>query len=403
MTVTSQEIQQISVELNNSHFERGDAIQACILAILSGEHVFMLGPPGTAKSALARDLASRLTGARYFETLLSRTRPAEAVLGPLDLPKLRDTGAFVRKIDGFLPTADIAFLDECGNMSPTLGHDLHSIMNERVYHEVHEDGKSVHPVPLMSALTAGNVIPTEESDDAKALWDRIVLRAEVNYIEQDGAFTKLFDTVQPTTRTTVSWEDLKHAIVEDIPFIPIPIRVIELMIEVKEKLANMPDLRSGDGVILSDRRWKACAKVMRANAWLNGRDQVAESDLMALRFVLWNEQHEIKPVERVLIAFADKVSDQVRTLREQIQDMTQGIMLRKGQSREQRADHAAYTVRQSKGIKQELIRIGAENPGHEEVRVTLEQFRKMWNLTYEVLFEVPPKSFDDWMKAKDEK
>jgi MoxR-like ATPase len=99
--VTSTDIQKISTEMNNTHYERKDAIQAALLALLSGEHLFLLGPPGTAKSALARDLADRLVGSRYFETLLSRTRPAEAVLGPLDLPKLRDSGAFVRKSDGF--------------------------------------------------------------------------------------------------------------------------------------------------------------------------------------------------------------------------------------------------------------------------------------------------------------
>jgi MoxR-like ATPase len=398
MTVSNTDIQQISVELNNTHFERGDAIQAALLAVLSGEHLFLLGPPGTAKSALARDLASRLTGARYFETLLSRTRPAEAVLGPLDLPTLRDTGAYLRRSDGYLQTADIAFLDEVGNMSPTLGHDLHSILNERVYHEVRAGGESVHPVPLMTAFTAGNQIPTDESDDAKALWDRILLRTEVDNLVQGGSFANLFDNKIASSRTTVDYAELKKIITDDIPFIPILPRTIDLLNEIRVALQDIPDLRGGDGIILSTRRWKAAAKVLRANAWLNGRDQVIESDLMALRFVLWNEQHEIDPVARILVKFADKVSDQVMTLRDQIADLSKGIHERKGQAREQRADHATYITRKAQGTKLELIRLNAENPGHDEVKVTWEMLRQMWNSMYTVLFEIPPKDFDKWMK-----
>ncbi len=399
MTVTSTEIQQISAELNATHHEREDAVQAALLALLSGEHLFLLGPPGTAKSALCRDLAARLTGARYFETLLSRTRPAEAVLGPLDLPTLRDTGAYLRRSDGYLQTADIAFLDEVGNMSPTLGHDLHSILNERVYHEVRSGGESVHPVPLMTAFTAGNQIPTDESDDAKALWDRLLLRAEVDNLVQGGAFAKLFDNAVPSTRTTVDYTELKRVIQEEIPFIPIPPRVVELMNEIREKLSELPDLRGGDGVVLSTRRWAACAKVLRANAWLNGRDQVIESDLLALRFVLWNEEHEINAVRRVLIAFADKVSDSVQKLRDGIKDLHVGITERKGLAREQRAEHATFTTRKAKGIKAELRRIELENPGHAEVAITINQFRSMWNDMYTVLFETEPKPFDEWYKG----
>ncbi len=255
----------------------------------------------------------------------------------------------------------------------------------------------MHPVPLSTAFLASNETPTDDEENA-ALWDRILIRCEVANVKSGGAFAKLFDLATPSTRTTVDYAALKSVIQDEIPFIPIPPRVVELLNEIRETLSNLPDLRNGDGVVLSTRRWKACAKVLRANAWLNGRDTVAESDLMALRFVLWNEQHEIAPVERVLIKFADKVSDQIRTIRDKIADLHKGLHERKGLAREQRADHASHITRQTKAIKQELIRIGAENPGHEEVKVTLNQFAQMWNDMYTVLFETAPKPFDQWMK-----
>lgn len=398
MTVTHADFQQIIAELQNTHFEREDAIQACVLGILSGNHVFMLGEPGTSKSYLARDLTARLIGAKYFETLLSRTRPAEAVLGPLDLPLLRDTGAFRRKTAGTLLEADIAFLDEVGNMSPTLGHDIHAALNERIYHEVNDDGTSVRSIPLATALTAGNQTPTEESDDARALWDRIILRTKVDYIKGGGNFSRLFDGASGVVPTTVAWEDVK-ATVTEIADIPIPPRVVDILFEIREKLQQHADASNPEGITLSDRRWKACGSVLRAQAWLSGRDMVAEIDLLSLKHVLWNEPHQIDIVERMLIAYADKVSDQIRTLRDNIQDLSKGIKERKDYSREQRAEHATHIMRKAKAIRQEIIRIESEHPGHSEVKVTIKQFKNMWTDLFKILMDqADGADFDKWWK-----
>lgn len=399
MTVTQQDIQNIIDEMNDTHYERQDAIQAAVLAVLSGNHLFLLGEPGTTKSFLCRDLASRLTGANYFETLLSRTRPAEAVLGPLDLPLLRDTGAFRRKTKGTLLEADIAFLDEVGNMSPTLGHDMHAALNERVYHEVNDDGTSVRAIPLATAFTAGNQTPTEESDDARALWDRIVLRCKVDYIKGGGNFAKLFDADGEKTTTTVDWAELKGLIATEITDIPIPPKVVDVLFEIREKLQQHGDPSNPEGIVLSDRRWKACGTVLRAQAWLAGRDMVAEIDLLALKHVLWNEPSQIDTVERMLIAYADKVSDQIRTLRDSILELSKGIKERKDYSREQRADHATHIMRKAKAIRQEIIRIESEHPGHAEVKVTIKQFKNMWTDLFKILMDQPEGAdFDKWWK-----
>ncbi len=397
MTVTHVEFQKIMAELNDTHFERQDAINASVLALLSGQHLFLLGEPGTSKSLQCRDLASRLTGSQYFEALLSRTRPAEAVVGPLDLPLLRDTGAFRRKTEGTLLEADIAFLDEVGNMSPTLGHDLHAALNERVYHENREGG-SVHPIPLMTCFTAGNNIPTEESDDARALWDRIVLRCKVDYIKAGGNFSKLFDMAQPSERTTVNWEDVKNVIVEDIPFIPIPPKVVDSLYEIRGKLREVQDPSSPEGIVLSDRRWKACADVLRAQAWLKGRDQVQDIDLLALKYVLWNEPHQIDTVERILIAYADKISDQIRTLRDNLAEQAESIKLRAGHSTEQRSDHAKQVLRKAKAIKQEMIRLENEHPGHDELKVAKRQFRNVWQDMFKILLDQEAADFETWWR-----
>jgi len=129
-------------ELNQQFFERRDAIRGIILALLCKEHAFLLGTPGTGKTYLIREIMRRINNAQYFEAILSKTRPTEAVLGPYDIPKLRDHGNLVRKTQDYLPTSDLAMLDEVGKMPPTLGHDLLSIVLDRIIHQVDGSGTS---------------------------------------------------------------------------------------------------------------------------------------------------------------------------------------------------------------------------------------------------------------------
>ena len=167
---TRQRLNDIIEEVGLLYPERGPLARATILAMVAKQHLFVVSEPGCAKSQLAREICARITGARTFEVQLSKSRPDQAVLGPFNLPALRDEGRFERNTEGYLPTADLAILDEASKASPVLGHDLLSILNERVYHEV-SNGRSAHPVPLPTAVCTGNEIPTESGPDAAALWE----------------------------------------------------------------------------------------------------------------------------------------------------------------------------------------------------------------------------------------
>ena len=134
MHPVAQQLQQLQAELNAAYYEREDAVEALLLAVLSGEHIFLLGPPGTGKSELTTTLVAAFTNARYFECAMSKTRSADAVLGPIDILEFRNNGHMYRKDKGFLTTADLAFIDEIGKMSPILGHDMLAILNEREKH-----------------------------------------------------------------------------------------------------------------------------------------------------------------------------------------------------------------------------------------------------------------------------
>jgi len=100
----------IEVPLKNRFVGREEVIDLITLAAVAGEHLFLLGPPGTAKSAIIRAFAQRING-RYFEYLLTRFSEPNELFGPIDLAKLRD-GVVATVTTGMLPEAEFVFLDE---------------------------------------------------------------------------------------------------------------------------------------------------------------------------------------------------------------------------------------------------------------------------------------------------
>jgi MoxR-like ATPase len=301
-------------------FERNSAIEACLLAILSKEHVYLLGPPGTGKSDMIRLLISCIKGDyNYFEALLSRTRADSAILGPYDLPKLRDKGDHVRKTKGFLPESTFTFLDEVGKMGPTLGHDMLAILNERIYHEVTADGQSSRPVPLHTAFTAANEMIVDESDDAAALWDRLLIRDVVDYIQESSNFAKfLLSQRDSVEQPFVSFSDLQDVVENVIPNIPIPKDVALAVIRLRD------ELRAKE-ITLSDRRWGWSMRVLQASAFLNGQPTVSEDDIAVLRYTLWDTITQIKDVQRLTISIANPMMEKVSELMDQAEEMRRKI------------------------------------------------------------------------------
>ena len=307
----------VKAELNGSFLEREDAIEAMCLALVAGEHAFLLGPPGTAKSELCRAFVSALRGASYFETLLSKTRPTEAVLGPPDIKALRENGDYVLRRDGFATDVDVLFLDEVGKMSPILGHDLLALLNERLYHEV-ANGRSAHSAPLWTAFTASNEIPTGESDDAAALWDRLLFRVVVDYLQQPANFAKLLtiDVTEPETQ--VDFEELRAAGRTVVPQIALPEVAAGQLTELRIKFAQ-------NHLYPSDRRWRASIKALRASAFLAGREEITPSDFGALRFTLWDTPEQIETVERLCYAAANPFVDDVAKLKTALTEIREGL------------------------------------------------------------------------------
>ncbi|HEV3194348.1 MAG TPA: AAA family ATPase, partial [Polyangiaceae bacterium] len=101
---------QLARALEGRFLGKDEAIRLLLVTAMAGEHAVLIGPPGTAKSALIRTFA-RLLQARYFEYLLTRFTEPNEIFGPVDIVAFRE-GRYERRTDGMLPEAEIVFLDE---------------------------------------------------------------------------------------------------------------------------------------------------------------------------------------------------------------------------------------------------------------------------------------------------
>ena len=172
-------IRGATAALESGLVERETEVRLLLLAAFCGEHLLLLGPPGTAKSELGRRLSAVCGGASFFERLLTRFSVPEELFGPLSMRGL-ENDQYVRQTDGYLPTATVAFVDEVFKANSAILNSLLTILNERLF----DNGNERVEVPLLCLVGASNELP--ESEELDALYDRFLLRCAVEQVSAAG-------------------------------------------------------------------------------------------------------------------------------------------------------------------------------------------------------------------------
>lgn len=252
--------------------ERETLVELVALAAVAGEHVLIVGAPGTAKSEAVRRIA-QATGGNYFEYLLGRfTEPSE-IFGPVDLRKLKD-GIVETETSGMLPEAEIAFLDEIFLGSTAILNTLLGILNERVYRRGHTRMKC----PLRVCVGASNALPEDESLAAFA--DRFLVRLFVEPIP-DPLLENLLEGGWDLGRKSFS-----HTTdIAEVDFLSSAAMTVKLD-SVRPQLAQVVRMLRNAGVNISDRRAVKMQKLVAAAAVLDGRLNAQNKDLWPLIYAV---------------------------------------------------------------------------------------------------------------------
>ncbi|HGG9509451.1 TPA: AAA family ATPase, partial [Neisseria meningitidis] len=284
-------------QLTNGIHERDQIMAVSLLGAIAGHNTFLFGPPGTAKSLISRRLACAFENPQYFEYLMNRFSTPEEVFGPVSIKALKED-RYLRKIEGYLPTADFAFLDEIWKSSPAILNNLLTIINEHIF----KNGDERFNVPLKALIAASNEIPPE-NQGLEALYDRFIIRLLVPPIEQEENFNRLLDSKPSSDKPEIS-EDLRisyHELAkwrEQLHKVRLSTDTLLIIKYIREELAAQFDKL---GVYVSDRRWQRAAVLLKASAFCNGRKETNHSDVILLKYCLWTTPENRESVEQIVM------------------------------------------------------------------------------------------------------
>ena len=349
-------------EMNRGIYEKNTEISLSLLAALAGESVILLGPPGVAKSMVARQLKTAFRDAQSFEYLMSRFSTPDEIFGPVSIQKLKTSDTYERAVEGYLPTADVVFLDEIWKAGPAIQNTLLTVINEKIF----RNGNREMHLPLKLLVAASNELPAK-GEGLEALWDRFVIRIESRPIKLEKNFrAMLLESHADFSRSTgvlghadfsgstgvlghadfadnadfsgsmgksgsTDFSDLKITAeeyaewAEKICKIGVKEEVLDAISAIRKSLraVNVDEAAERRNIYVSDRRWKNIVRLLRTSAFMQDREEVDICDLLPIYHCLWQEPEERDAIRSIVIRalfspFAEKLVEMKNALAEDI-------------------------------------------------------------------------------------
>ena len=316
-------IEELLQAINMGIYEKETELSLSLLAALAGESVILLGPPGVAKSMVARRLKLAFDGASSFEYLMSRFSTPDEIFGPVSISKLKDSDKYERNTEGYLPTADVVFLDEIWKAGPAIQNTLLTVINEKLF----RNGDTEVHLPLKLLLAASNELPTQ-GEGLEALWDRFIIRIECGNIKDVSRFNAMLldntvdddievkDGLQITDEEYNNWD-------KAINMLAVSEEVLRVINVIRKSLGSVTIAHTDErhNVYVSDRRWKKIVRLLSTSAFVHDRNEVTADDLLPIYNCLWQEPEECEGIRAIVIrALYNDLTMQFASLRKNLEN-----------------------------------------------------------------------------------
>jgi MoxR-like ATPase len=282
------------------HFlDKQEVVRLMLVSVVAGEHMLLIGPPGTAKSAMVR-LFARLIDSRYFEYLLTRFTEPNELFGPVDIKAFRE-GTYTRKTETMLPEAEIVFLDEIFRSNSAILNSLLTILNERRF----ANGSRLMAVPLLSMFGASNEVPND--DNLSAIFDRFLLRVVSDNLDSYH-FHNLIAKGLANEAARLAGRDATRPLISAKELHELHQRFDQHLRFSEDFLSKYKGLifqiRS-EGISVSDRRVVKLLKLFAASAIVDGREQANDADFFILKHI-WNNLDQTEILEEIVGPVVDR-------------------------------------------------------------------------------------------------
>jgi MoxR-like ATPase len=280
-------------ELRSEYYELDAEIEGILVALLAREHLLFLGPPGTAKTSLTTSVTRAIKGADLFRYLFNKFTEPNEVFGPMSLQSLQ-ADKQKRITTGKLPESSVAFLDECFKANSSILNALLGVLNDRKF-----DNDGEQDCPLETAIGASNELP--ESKELDALYDRFLLRYWTDAIkDRSNMKALLMSGGSPCVSSSVTLDEL-HTMQDEVDEVDISEEIVDLLLDIKAALEK-------EGYSNSDRRWCKVLGLLQAKAYLEGRDEVCEDDVLILKHALWRDPNHRGKMGQIITHLANPLA-----------------------------------------------------------------------------------------------
>jgi len=279
MDITTRLVREVLAPMKADFVGKDEVIDLLGICLVGGENLFILGPPGTAKSALVHQLAARLEG-RTFDYLLTRFTEPNELFGPFDIRKLRE-GELQTNTEGMLPEASLVFLDELLNANSAILNTLLVALNERLFRR----GKETRPLAALMFVGASNHLP--EDDALHALFDRFLLRVHCENVPGE----RLADVLTAGWKLSAGPPGKSSLHFDDLRAVQAALPTVDLQ-AIRQPFSELVHRIRHAGVPVSDRRAVKLQRVIAASALLCGRQQANLTDFWVVRHIWETEEQQ---------------------------------------------------------------------------------------------------------------